>query len=262
MAILWQKVIADTHYQVRTAGSCRRLYTDNLFHSQYNPNNPITGSVWDLLLLPAFFYSEQKIKRILVLGVGGGTVIRQLLHFFRPEQIIGVEISKPHIDIAVRYFGLRHRALKLIHDDAINWTQSYKGEKFDLVIEDIFTGTGNDPVRAAAANQTWISQLFKLSHRQGTVIMNHSRAEEFKQSAIFNSMVLQEKINSAFQLTTPSCDNVVAALSKTQLSRETFKQNLSKSVFTDISHSRCKLRYHMRKISLLGHSSGETQFRR
>jgi len=56
---------------VRSAGYSLRLYTDGVFHTQYNPGNPLTGHIWDLLMLPAFFYEPDTIKRVLVLGVGG-----------------------------------------------------------------------------------------------------------------------------------------------------------------------------------------------
>ena len=56
MAVLFEKVANGRVYQVRSAGNSRRLYTDGVFHSQYNPNHIITGSVWDLLFLPSQFY--------------------------------------------------------------------------------------------------------------------------------------------------------------------------------------------------------------
>ncbi len=75
MAIVWSKKVAETRYEVRSAGSPLRLYTDGVFHSQYNPEQLLTGHVWDLLMLPAFFYPKNTIKRVLVLGVGGGAVV-------------------------------------------------------------------------------------------------------------------------------------------------------------------------------------------
>ena len=106
MAILWQKQQAGVLYEVRIAGNSRRLYTDGVFHSQYNPNTPVTGSVWDLLMLPAFFYPPNTIKRILVLGVGGGTIIQLLKRFVNPETITGVELNPVHLYVAKRFFKL------------------------------------------------------------------------------------------------------------------------------------------------------------
>jgi spermidine synthase len=78
VSLLWERRIGGTLYQVRNAGRTRRLYTNGVFHSQYNPARPVTGSVWDLLLLPAFFYAPGELRRVLVLGVGGGAVIQQM----------------------------------------------------------------------------------------------------------------------------------------------------------------------------------------
>ena len=100
MALLWHKQDGNTRYEVRSAGNTRRLYTNGVFHSQYNSTQPVTGSVWDLLLLPAFFLPASSLKRVLVLGVGGGAVIRQLNHFLQPEQIVGVELNPVHLEVA------------------------------------------------------------------------------------------------------------------------------------------------------------------
>jgi len=71
MAVIWQKKIAGTHYEVRSAGQTRRLYTNGLCHSEFNPQKLVTGSIWDLLVLPALFYKPGHIKKVLMLGVGG-----------------------------------------------------------------------------------------------------------------------------------------------------------------------------------------------
>ncbi|QKQ25565.1 hypothetical protein [Candidatus Reidiella endopervernicosa] len=56
MALLWYRKEGESRYEVRSAGATRRLYTNGVFHSQYNPNRPISGSVWGLLMLPALYY--------------------------------------------------------------------------------------------------------------------------------------------------------------------------------------------------------------
>ena len=106
MAIIWQETRDETHYQVRTAGKTIRLYTDKVLHSQYNPQNKLTGSVWDLLFLPALCLKKKKALRVLVLGVGGGAVIHMMDDFFDCESITGIEMNSTHIEIAQKYFGL------------------------------------------------------------------------------------------------------------------------------------------------------------
>lgn len=250
MTTLWKKNIEGTLYEVRQAGHSRRLYTNGVFHSQFSTSNPITGSVWDLLLLPAFFHPPEQLNRILVLGVGGGTVIRQLLHFFQPQQITGIEICRHHIDIARRYFGVTHRNVQLIKDDAIQWVNHYQGEKFDLIIEDIFSGENNDPTRVISPNQKWMNQLFNLTTRQGMVVMNHAGKDDFKTSAAFSAPTIQKRIKSAFHFTTPTCDNIVAAYSKQIVLRKTLTDNLLESPYTNIQLNQCRLRYALKTIKI------------
>ncbi len=134
MAVLWQKKTAGQHYEVRTAGNSRRLYKNGVCHSQFNPANPVTGSIWDLLILPSCYQPETAPRRVLVLGVGGGAVILQLQELFNPELIIGVEMDPLHLDIARRFFGLGSDNVKLIRSDAVSWLRDACDQKFDLVI--------------------------------------------------------------------------------------------------------------------------------
>jgi len=45
MAIIWQKNIDGTKYEVRAAGKTRRLYTNGVCHSEFNPDKLVTGSI-------------------------------------------------------------------------------------------------------------------------------------------------------------------------------------------------------------------------
>ncbi|HET8705303.1 MAG TPA: hypothetical protein VFM46_03285, partial [Pseudomonadales bacterium] len=108
MTILFSTQQNGHTYEVRSAGKTRRLYTDGVFHSQYHPQHVMTGSVWDLLFLPSQFYAPGELKRVLVLGVGGGAAIHMLNHFAAPKQIVGVELSKIHLKLAKDYFDLRY----------------------------------------------------------------------------------------------------------------------------------------------------------
>ena len=65
MAVIWQKHVEGKCYEVRAAGHTRRLYTDGVFHSQYNPRHSLTGNVWDLLSLPSFFLQQRQLQRAL-----------------------------------------------------------------------------------------------------------------------------------------------------------------------------------------------------
>lgn len=83
-----------------------------------------------------------KMKKVLVLGVAGGSVIKTLvdeIHF--KGDIIGVEIDSEIIAIANEYFKLNEIPnLNIIIDDAFEFVLKTK-EKYDLIIIDIFQDT-------------------------------------------------------------------------------------------------------------------------
>ncbi len=249
MALLWSKQAGGTLYEIRTAGSSLRLYTDGVFHSQYNPDNPVTGSVWDLLFLPAFFYPPGRIQRVLVLGVGGGAVIRQLLHFADPCEIVGVELNATHLMLAKRFFGLRNKKITLIEDDAIHWIDGFRGAKFDLIIDDLFTEEDGLPVRAAAADSKWFNLLFKHLSPGGTVVSNFISVKDMKKCAYFTDPALRARIVSAFRLTTPATENSVAVFLMTAAESSMLWNNLN--AHPDLAralHTK-KLRYNIRSLT-------------
>lgn len=196
---------------MRSAGNSRRLYTNGVFHSQYNPTQPLTGNVWDLLLLPAFFLPETAVQRVLVLGVGGGAVIRQLEHFLAPQRIIGVELNPVHLQVAQRFFGVTGENIELHQADARWWLKRYHGEPFDMIIDDLFSDTDGDAQRAVAADGPWLRGLLKHLNPHGVLVCNFGSARELKESAVFQVPAVARRFASAFQLTTPLYENAIGA---------------------------------------------------
>ena len=88
------------------------------------------------MLLPAYFRPVDTIRRVLVLGVGGGAVIRLLHHCMQPPEIVGIESDPVHIYIARRFFGVTSQMADLVEADAVGWLRDYTGPKFDLIIDD------------------------------------------------------------------------------------------------------------------------------
>jgi len=248
VAILWQQTRAGTHYEVRSAGRSLRLYSNGVFHTQYNPTQPLTGHVWDLLMLPAFFHSTQNIKRILVLGVGGGAVIHLFRHFLPHAQIVGIELDKQHIRIARRFFRLKHPQIKLHQADAITWIKTYKGEKFDLIIDDLFMEKDGEPVPVVKPNVTWFSVLLKHLNKNGILVKNYIDRDSLKTSAGIAHQKTQAKFPSIFQLTSHYNENFVVAFSKQAASSQQLRQNLRQTKGLNPDLKSCRLRYRIRRL--------------
>ena len=227
MAILWKKTIKNTHYEVRSAGQTRRLYSDGVFHSQFNSKRAITGGVWDLLMLPAFFYSAESIQRVLVLGVGGGAVIHQLQRYIKPVEIIGVELNPVHIMVAKRYFAITNKLAKLVEADAVKWLDEYSGPPFDMIIDDLFGEHNGEPVRAIKANKEWLEKLNSHLNPEGLLVMNFVSANDLKNCAAVSYKKIANLFCSSFKFSITDYDNAIGAFLKKPSTNHILRKNIN-----------------------------------
>lgn len=251
VALLWHKNVAGTRYEVRSAGQTRRLYTDGVFHSQYSPAQPVTGGVWDLLLLPAFFLPPAaRLRRVLLLGVGGGAVIRQLKHFLDPPSIVGVELNPVHLSVARRFFGVRPAHAELHLADARRWMARYDGPPFDYIIDDLYGEQDGEPVRAVAATVRWAETLLRHLAPQGVLASNFVSARELRESAYQASTRVRRRYATAFQLSTPQNENAVGVFVRaTGASAGGLRQRLAGIPGLDPARRSCRLRYRIRRLT-------------
>lgn len=178
--ICYETRTADTHYSVRRAGGSIRLYSNGVFHSQWNPDRPFAGGVWDCLSLPALYMSPSQRRRVLVLGVGGGAVIRQLQSLIEIDCLTGIELDRQHLHIARRWFGVGQPAVQLVEANAVEWVASYRGPCFDLVIDDLFGHAAGETLRSVALDERWIGELSRVSALSGMLVVNTVGGRQLK----------------------------------------------------------------------------------
>jgi predicted membrane-bound spermidine synthase len=248
LAILWYKQAGATRYEVRTAGNSLRLYTNGVFHSQYNPARPVSGSIWDLLMLPAFF-SPQTTRRVLLLGVGGGAVIRQLNDFLQPETIVGVELDPVHLEIAERFFEVAAPNVRLRRADALRWVEEYRGKPFDMIIDDLFTDSGGEPERVVTADQHWFGRVGRLLTPQGLLVYNFGTGKELQDCGWFRDRRLQLRYPAAFRLSAPLYQNVIGVFLRRPAAAAQLRRNLAAFPVLDTARRNGRLRYRIRRLS-------------
>jgi len=248
LALLWCKQDGATRYEVRSAGNSVRLYTNGVFHSQYNPHQPVSGSLWDLLMLPAFF-APQAVRRVLMLGVGGGAVIRQLNHFLAPSAIVGVELNPVHLAVARRWFGVAARNVTLHEADALRWVREYRGAPFDMIVDDLFGDSGGEPQRAVAADRHWLRQLDKLLAPTGLLVTNFGSLGELQACAWFHDQRIRSRYPAAFRLTSPLYANAVGAFLRQPTVTAQLRRQLVAFPALDPSRRSCRLNYRIRRLT-------------
>ena len=83
----------------------------------------------------------QDIKRVLVLGLGAGSIPVYLDRFLPDATIDTVELDPGVIDVAKKYFGLREtKKFNLIESDARVFLNRHT-EPYDLIMVDAYTGS-------------------------------------------------------------------------------------------------------------------------
>lgn len=111
-----------------------------------------------------------KPKNCLVLGVGGGTVIKELMNNHPLMKIVGVEIDPVMIEVGQKHFGLEsHKNIEIVAQDAVNFIAREKGKKYDLIIVDLYLGFFNPP---SVRSISFLKNLKRIMNRNGNVFYN------------------------------------------------------------------------------------------
>jgi hypothetical protein len=242
MSLVWERRKGETCYQVRRAGGSLRLYTNGVLHSQYNPARPLTGSVWDLLTLPAFFSKMGDIRRVLVLGIGGGAVIRQLRQFVHPQLMVGIELDRVHLSVARRFFGVRGKDVTLLQANAVQWLRAYRGSPFDMIIDDLFTDADGQPERAVPVNASWGRLLLRRLTDHGTAVINFPSRAGLEGCGMLSNARLQAGYACAFRLSTAQNENAVGVFLKVHATPRQLRDRLKRAPGLDPRSGRPRYR--------------------
>ncbi len=135
---------------------------------------PYPNELWRLGLADASQFPEVP-KRMLVLGVGGGEVLRRLSEVFPGATIVGVDIDPEIIRLAREYFSVDDiPGLTLVCGDAQTFVQKER-RRFDLAVVDLYVA--ND-VPDFATDDAFIAELSRILRPGGRMIMNYFHAKD------------------------------------------------------------------------------------
>lgn len=161
--------------RVEDDGATRTLVVDETFASFYRTGEVATQCVWDAIAAPILWLPPRRRRRILVLGLGGGSVAR-IARALAPEaEIVGVELDREVVRLARRHLGLDDLGVRVEVADARAWLEAAvdRGEgPFDAILEDVFVGQGD-----AVHKPDWIpepahARARRLLARGGLLVSN------------------------------------------------------------------------------------------
>lgn len=200
-------------------------------------------------MLPALFYPKGSIKRVLVLGVGGGSVIHLLRRHVGPDEIVGVELNPVHLSVAQRFFGVTGQAATLHQADAVAWLRSYRGPAFDMIIDDLFIEADGEGERAVKLDEDWFALLNRNLTPGGLLVVNVINGKTLKDSAYYHAPHIAREFAAAFQLTMGNYHNIIAAFLKQSSSGAILRRNLAQTPGLSSKKGPNKLKFSIKNIS-------------
>lgn len=213
MAVLWSHEEDGNRYEVRSAGASLRLYRNGVHHSQWNPDRPLSGSVWDLITLPALHRPVASLEDGLMLGFGAGAVARQLCDLAGLQRLVGVEIDPMHLSIAQGFFECSGRC-ELVGADAVEWVHE-EGEEasYDLIIDDLYSEEEGIPIRCAPTDFEWFSALVRLLRPGGILVLNTIEPKRVPDLPLLRHPQLKSRLPHRIMYQIHGYENRVVALS-------------------------------------------------
>lgn len=224
MALVWFLNQDGQRYEVRSAGKTLRLYSNGVFHSQYHPNRPLLGGVWDLLYLAGFICPvDRPIKNIALLGLGGGAVVHPLLKHFQSKRLDAVELDPVHIQVAQQFFGVTDARVKIHQQDAAKWITKTK-RHYDLIIDDLYGHADGEPERGVELDREWLDTLVSRLSDQGLLVINFTAMAQVRALAKPLRQLSRKAFHSGWLLSTEGYLNRVLVLTKTPITAKGFRQ--------------------------------------
>ncbi len=112
------------------------LVYDHIIHSQIFDESIFTHQYWDYLLpLPAMF----RRPRVLIMGLGGGTMPYQMKKIFGKKVLIEVVEKSPEMVKLSKTFLPKKLDAKITISEGISYVRKKRSE-YDIIISDIYVG--------------------------------------------------------------------------------------------------------------------------
>ncbi len=119
--------------------------------------------------------AHPKPKRILIIGGGDGSTVREVLKHDSVREVVLVDIDEKIVEIGKHELRIDNGALKderveIVIDDAKNFVRKHNEEKFDIVIGDY-----SDPQRGSPAadliREEFLNNIKRITKSSGLIAM-------------------------------------------------------------------------------------------
>jgi len=205
------------------------LNEGDAIHSIYypDPHKILTGWYWDYFLAAPYFnagFTPQKLQRVAIIGLAGGTIAHQFTQIYGPVPIDGAEIDPAIVDVGRKYFDMNEPNLH-VHEQDGRIFMATTHEKYDLIIIDAFQ---QPYIPFQLTTREFFTQLRDHLSPTGVVALNtgHTSQDFRLVQAFVNTM--SQVFPSVYTFNVPNTFNTEIMATIYPTSIDTFRSNLSR----------------------------------
>ena len=216
MAVVYRRRTDYNDVEVTREGDVVTLWSEGVRQTAISTGSPLPliESSRNMLLALAF---SPRPRRALILGLGGGSVVRMLLAAAPDLVIDAVEIDPAMAAVARRHFGLRPSSrLRLALGDATDFAMERTGEgEYGLVLVDPYLG---DRFATGLTADSALERLRGGLTPEGVLVMNFFSGQPHTTEPALHS--LDQRFRSVFTLSGTESRNILAFATKQPRSGE------------------------------------------
>lgn len=143
------------------------LRLNNVVYSRLKKRSLYTNSYWDYFApLPSLY----KNPKILMIGLGGGTIAYQFTRLYKNLNMDVVEISKPMAEISKYFLPKKLNGVRVMIEDGSRYVKRKKS-CYDIVILDAYEG---DHIPDAFLNEEFIADVCSVLDENGILAINYA----------------------------------------------------------------------------------------
>jgi len=137
----------------------------------WHPDHYLTGYSWDALTKGCLLFPHRSPSSILLLGLAGGTVARQLRRLVPDVKLSAVEIDPDVVELGYTYMELGDLEINISIGDAYRFLH-HSTDVYDVIADDVYVTGLDDVERPPLAWSKWLDIVENRLTPNGIAVAN------------------------------------------------------------------------------------------
>lgn len=197
--------------KVVARGRTRHLEVNGATYASYHPQRRFFGYAWDALAAAALHHAAAVQggagMRVLMIGMGGGTVLHTLRLLLPHAEVVTVEIDGALVDISRRHFALDQTQAKVIVGDGYAHLDANPAV-YDVILDDAFLARG-EAERVHTVGRDFLARMRRGLRPSGLLACNVFTDLENAAACAAARSAFAAAFASSFALVPPRGENAI-----------------------------------------------------